>query len=492
MKRAPLLRIMTRLHHTSIRTRLLLAYAGLLLVGFAALTLVAGSQIALAARADYEQRLLNEVQLVRQGLSALIPAGQREFEPSESTLELITEYETHLNGTIYLYGMNDHENLLLPRSSFRDAPEIEAAIRGGLVVVERKDEQGRPALFTAALLGNLIRGGFTGLVVQVSVPLDNLQALILQRWLLLLLVFVGIFGVTVAAALWVARSIIRPLYRLRDSAVRLSQGDLAYRVTGIGDDEIGAVGKAFNEMAAQVQGMLEEQRAFASNTSHELRTPLTTIRLRSEALRYDDTLDQETNAQYIVEIDEEVKRLSALVEDLTLLSRFDAGRAELGQSEIDMVRLAVSLIQQHQAHADAHGLALTLAAPDTIIPIHGSLNHLLIVFRNLLENAIKYTPRGGQVTWTIKAEAGGVCSVIQDTGLGIAPANMEHVFERFFRADKARARDVPGTGLGLSLVKSIVDAYGGSVKIESPGLHQGTTATVFLPYRPAPPAGQPH
>jgi signal transduction histidine kinase len=471
---------------TSIRTRLLVAYVGLLLVGFLALTLVAGSQIAQAARADYEQRLLNEIQLIRQGLIALIPSyeGDSDDELAEALTTLTSHYALDLNGTIRLYGLNGRENQPPNRSSFRDAPEMETAIRNEIVVVEREDEQGRPALFTAAAVGGQSRNGFGGAVVQLSVPLDNLQALIWQRWLLLLLVLAGVLAVTVAAALWVAHSIIQPLYRLRDSALRLSQGDLAYRVTNIGGDEIGEVGKAFNEMATQVQGMLEEQRAFASNTSHELRTPLTTIRLRSEGLRYDETLDAQTSAQYIVEIDEEIKRLGSLLEDLTLLSRFDAGRAELGDSEIDIVRLATNLIQQHQADADEQGVMLELVAPATIIPIRGSLNHLLIVFRNLLENAIKYTPRSGRITWIIEAEALGVRSIIQDTGLGISTANLPHVFERFYRADKARARDVPGTGLGLSLVKSIVDAYGGIVTVESPGAQQGTKVTVYLPCRP--------
>jgi signal transduction histidine kinase len=113
------------------------------------------------------------------------------------------------------------------------------------------------------------------------------------------------------------------------------------------------------------------------------------------------------------------------------------------------------------------------------------LNHLQIVFRNLLENAIKYTPQGGRIVWTISAEADGVRCRIQDDGQGISPENLERVFERFFRADRARVRNVPGTGLGLALVKSIVDAYGGTVTIESAGLGQGTAAIVFLPVRAA-------
>jgi len=478
-------RVIPRFGSLSIRTRLLIANVGLLLIGFLALTLVAGSQNALAARADYEQRLLNEVELIRQGLLTLIPMDNPQAVDSDAVNALIAEYEAYLNGTIRLYGLNERENSP-PRGGFRDSPEMETAIRDEVVVVERIDDQGRRALFTASPLWSGGREGSSLLIVQVSVPLENLQALIWRRWLTLLLIFAGVLSVTLIAALWVARSIIRPLYRLRDSAIRLSHGDLAYRVSDLGSDEIGAVGTAFNEMAAQVQGMLEEQRAFASNTSHELRTPLTTIRLRSEALRYDESLDAATSRQYIAEIDDEIKRLGSLVEDLTLLSRFEAGRAELGQDEIDLVRLAETLNYQQRPHAAERGVTLELVAPDTIIPIRGSLNHLQIVFRNLLDNAIKYTPSGGCITWTIQPEVNGVRSVIHDTGSGISPANLPRVFERFFRADKARTRDVPGTGLGLSLVKTIVDAYGGTVTITSPGVQQGTTVAVVFPAAPSP------
>jgi two-component system sensor histidine kinase VicK len=254
-------------------------------------------------------------------------------------------------------------------------------------------------------------------------------------------------------------------------------------VTYDGTDEIGEVAHAFNEMATQVESMLEEQRAFASNTSHELRTPLTTIRLRTEALRYDKTLEEDVARRYIAEIDDEVVRLGHLVQDLTLLSRFDAGRAELGQEQVDMQRFATSLRDQLCLAANDKHITIRLALPDEPISMNASINHLTVIFRNLLDNAIKYTPPGGEVVWQIEAVGGEVHHVVRDSGHGIETNDLPHIFERFYRVDKAHSRNTPGTGLGLALVKSIVEAYGGRVSIDSSGIDQGTTVSVFLPQR---------
>jgi histidine kinase len=320
--------------------------------------------------------------------------------------------------------------------------------------------------------------------VQLGVPVDNLHDLIFQRWAALWGIFAVVTGLAVTATLLISRTIIQPLSALRESALRLSQGDFSHRVAYTGSDEIAEVARAFNDMAHQVESLLEEQRAFASNTSHELRTPLTTIRLRSEALRYDDKLDEESARQYIREIDDEVSRLGSLIEDLTLLSRFDAGRAELGNNQIDLGRFAFGLQQQTLDQASARNIQLELDTPAEMPPVCAGLNHLTVVFRNLLDNAIKYTPDGGQVSWRLWTDDTGIYSALQDNGTGIAPEHLPHLFERFFRVDKARSRDVPGTGLGLALVKSILDAYGGTISIKSDGIGRGTCVTVHWPYHP--------
>ena len=226
--------------------------------------------------------------------------------------------------------------------------------------------------------------------------------------------------------------------------------------------------------------MLEEQRAFARNTSHELRTPLTALRLRTEALRY-DALDPETTRRYIEEIDDEIVHLGNLVGDVTLLSRFDAGRAELGQDEIDLGRLAAVLCAQLEPLARERQVEFTLDGCDQPLLVRAGLTHLTVVLRNLLDNALKYTPSGGKVSCTLSRTAGGVEIRVQDSGQGIAEEDLPHIFERFYRADPAHGREIPGIGLGLALVKSIVDAYGGQIRVASAGVGYGTTVTLLWP-----------
>ncbi|HEX2905368.1 MAG TPA: HAMP domain-containing sensor histidine kinase [Phototrophicaceae bacterium] len=463
---------------TSIRTRLLLVYVGILFVGFLALTLVAGQQISSSARADYEQRLKNEIQLIAQGLRA----ARTDPNTTEADLtQLLSEYALQTGGAITVIGFGPGDR----RPPIHRSPEIDAAFEGNLLVMERENDFGQINFYTAAPIteDNQER---QQIVVQLSVPAANLQRLVGERWLSLGMIFALITLVALGSAILVARSIIRPLSALRETAVQLATGDFSHRVAYNHPDEIGEVAHAFNNMAQQVESMLEEQRAFASNTSHELRTPLTTIRLRTEALRYDEQLDTETSEQYITEIDDEANRMGALIEDLTLLSRFDAGRAELGSNQIDMEHFAANLFQRLRPAAQSKNIELQLVAAPNLLPITASLNHLTVVFRNLIDNAIKYTPGAGTITWTIYAETNGVRSLIQDTGRGIEPDQLPHLFERFYRADKSRSRDIPGSGLGLAIVKSIVEAYGGSIAITSPGSGQGTTVTVFWPYQPIP------
>jgi signal transduction histidine kinase len=476
--------------------RLILTYTGLIILGFGGLALLAGQQISSAAQRDYELRLTNEVTLISRSL-AESSSTQSDTPPTEQELNTVLDRlnpqsEMHVNllpvqvsyGSSFERDEHFREGVMpdqgwpLP-DALRPYPELVAASRNTIIVDHRHDEHGRAMLYTAA---PVIAGPYFMGYVQLNEPASVLQQAVRSRWTALGLGVLAITGVALLVSIWLSASLIRPLEKLRNSAIRLSQGELSHRVDYHTQNEIGAVAQAFNEMAEQVQAMIEEQRAFASNASHELRTPLTTMRLRTEALRHDDSLDASTRQQYIVELDEEMVRLGGLINDLVLLSRLDAGRAEIGSEQIDPVRFAHSLWQTMVEQARDRQITLTLeSAVDQPVTVNGSLNHLTVLFRNLLENAIKYTPSGGQIFWRIFVEGDHVMFTIQDTGQGIAPEQLPHVFERFYRADKSHSRSIPGTGLGLTLAKSIVEAYGGRIEITSPGIELGTTVTIRWP-----------
>jgi two-component system sensor histidine kinase BaeS len=433
--------------------------------------------------------------LVARGVARSIHDYQTGSISQDDLNAIVADYESRTGATLTLFLVDSPDQGLDPSGRERQPPsgtqgwslpqdlqaypEFVAARRHAVSVVQREDEKGETTLFTAAPISDGPR--LVG-YVQLSESASHLQRAVYRRWSALGLGVLAIAGLALLASVYLSTSLIRPLGRLRDTALRLSQGDLSHRITDPGTDEIGEVAQDFNQMADRVRAMIEEQRAFASNTSHELRTPLTTMRLRTEALRYDTSLTEADRQQYTVEIDEELVRLSGLIEDLILLSRFDAGRAELGEERIDLDRFAHSLYQSFAAQAAEKGVTLQLEVGlDHPAYLEASLNHLTILFRNLLDNAIKYTPAGGTVEWRIANGDGQAVFTVQDTGPGIAPEHLPHLFERFYRADKARSRSIQGTGLGLALAKSIVEAYAGRIGITSAGAGHGTTVSTYWP-----------
>jgi len=140
------------------------------------------------------------------------------------------------------------------------------------------------------------------------------------------------------------------------------------------------------------------------------------------------------------------------------------------------------MLREQEKKAATREIEMTLSAPSELPSIQANQNHLQVVFRNLLDNAIKYTPNGGKVQWELHQQEGQLHAIIRDTGRGIAPEELSHIGKRFFRSDKARTRQVQGIGLGLSLVRLIVEFYGGELKIDSAGLGKGTTVEVWWPF----------
>lgn len=458
---------------SSLRTRLLLAYVGLILIGFIILVLLAGSQISSGTVQDFASGLGDQAQLVAEALKEPFEHLLK-GESSEAVVQNILL--TYANQTQVEVVLLDRNGRFLTSSSGErsatNVPEVEAALNGNISTSIRSTM----AYAAAPILED---GGIIG-IVQIAAPLSAAQTLIQQRWLVLAAAVLVVTVLAGMAAFWLATTLTRPLDQLREASLHIAQGDFSHHVSEDRRDEFGEVARSFNQMSAQVESMIEEQRAFASNASHELRTPLTAIRLRSEALR-DHAVDEALAQQYIIDIDNEAQRMGQLVQDLMLLSHLDARRLQAGQEEIDCLRLARQLLAEVAAEADSRAITLTLDAPEPLSTIIAGQVHVSIVFRNLLSNALKYTSDGGQIVWQIKPQAGALLHTIRDNGLGISAEDLPHLFERFYRADKSRSRAVDGVGLGLPLTRLIVEFYGGAVWLESAGTQQGTAAFVRWP-----------
>ncbi len=338
-------------------------------------------------------------------------------------------------------------------------------------------------------------------VVLVAKPLDDLNN---TTSTLSKLLFTGDLIALVFAALggWlIAEGGLRPIANVTRAAAAIAKNaqgpGLGTRVRYRGPrDEVGELVTTFNEMLAALEQVAVAQRRFVADASHELRAPLTTIKGSLEFLRRVPDLPVEERTAVVEDAYAEAERMAALVSDLLLLARADAAAASgsyglhegwlddqlRGRREpVEMDQLVMDIFRQGRAQLrarrkDLH-LTVTNLEPITVLGDPGQLKQLALI---LLDNAIKYTPSGGKIRLSVTRNGDRAAFSIADNGIGIDPDDRQHIFERFYRADRARERDTHGSGLGLSIAKWIADAHKGEISVMSqPG--QGSTFTLLLP-----------
>jgi len=295
-------------------------------------------------------------------------------------------------------------------------------------------------------------------------------------------VFWALLGATALAMLLLAvvsyvgvQMALEPLAHVTALADQITHADdLSRRLSvppGAGD-EVWTLVQAFNATLARLEALFRAQRRFVADVGHELRTPLTVIKGNAQWMRRIGRLDVEA----LDSIEEETDRLSRLVDDLLLLARAEAGKLPLRREVVDLDAIAADVLREIQVMARDK---VHLEAYLEPLQVCGDADRLKQVVLNLVGNAVKYTPKGGKVTIALeKAEAWVLCRV-SDTGPGIPAEDLPHVFERFYRADKARSRG-KGFGLGLSIAYWIVKHHGGRIEVASE-VGKGTTFTVYLP-----------
>ncbi len=291
-------------------------------------------------------------------------------------------------------------------------------------------------------------------------------------------------GVAFIVAMLIARRVTQPLQRLTRAAQRLAAGARHEPLPIPVEAELAKLSRAFNSMAADLSRQEALRRQFVADVAHELRTPLSVLRLQAEGL--EDGIEEPTPALF-ASLREEVDLLTRLVEDLRLLSLADAGRLTFASEPLDACAMLERAVTVATPRARQQGITLHVACPDMHPHLLADPQRLLQILSNLLENALRYTPRNGSVTLrAFTAEAHGtalekqVVIEIVDTGPGIAAEDLPHIFDRFYRTDRARARETGGSGLGLAIVQRLVEAQNGQVSIASiPG--KGSTFRIVLP-----------
>jgi two-component system, OmpR family, sensor kinase len=343
--------------------------------------------------------------------------------------------------------------------------------------------------------------------LQVGVALEDLSDTMRTLLKVMLLLAPAMLLVASGGGLFLANRALAPIDRLTRTAQRISAEDLSQRLNLRGaDDEVGRLAHTFDAMLARLQSAFEQQRRFTADASHELRTPLTAI-IGQIDVAIERPRDAASYRATLATVREQAHRLTRLANDLLFLARADVRPGPVADELIDLGSLLPAIVAQVKPLADDRRQRLALEQPRELL-VRGNEDDLIRLFLNLLDNAIRYTPAGGQITIAaaIGPSAGlgnrmaeqptgphsplrpfapapsrpSVIVSIHDTGPGLAPEHLLHIFDRFFRVDRGRNRAQGGSGLGLSIAQSIANAHGGRLEASS-AVGQGSTFTAILP-----------
>jgi heavy metal sensor kinase len=316
--------------------------------------------------------------------------------------------------------------------------------------------------------------------VQVAASLAEVQRGFRDALLLLAPLFVLMLAAAAAGGYFMSRRALAPVDRITQAARSITADNLSQRLavprTG---DELERLSATLNDMIARLEAAFKRISRFTADASHELRTPLAVMRTTAEvALRHDGGGGEHRAALEGVVV--EIERTTQLVDNLLLLAKTDAGGVQLAKQAVDVVAVADEARAQMGVLARAKGVSLDARLPDEQLVVSGDRDALRRLFLILLDNAIKYTPAGGNAEVAVVVNGAAVVGIVSDTGIGIPRDDLPHVFDRFYRVDRARSREHGGTGLGLAIARWIAESHGGAVSVTSE-LGSGSRFEVQLP-----------
>jgi signal transduction histidine kinase len=405
-----------------------------------------------------------------------------------------------MNPRVEIYLLDEEGNLLAyfaePEKIRRMAVQVEP-IRRFLeqtaplpVYGDDPRSQSRQKPFSAApvLIGGQQRGYLY--VILAGEQYDSISSMLEGSYIAKTSAFVlaGVLLLTGLAGLMLFFLLTRRLRRMIASVRKFEEGDYRERIAVRAGDEIGQLGRAFNQMADTIVATLEEirrtdalRRDLVANVSHDLRTPLANIQGYLETvLMKDQQLGAEERRRFLEIIYHNVTMLNRLVGELFELSKLEARQTEPRPEPFSLAELVQDTALDFQSQAAKQGVALNTALPEDLPLVRADIGMIERALANLIENALQYTPSGGRVTIALEQEEEGVRVSVADTGRGIPARDLPRVFDRFYRADKTRAAHKGGTGLGLAIAQKIVQVHGGALAVESQE-EIGTTFSFALP-----------
>lgn len=469
-------------------TRLVVTYVLLVAFGVGGLILWTGTRLQ-AATFEQEQRNLEvQAQLVANALRGSFQRGDDNSSPPSELDSMVGTFAeqsrlsadqsparvTVVDARLRVLASSDSR---VTQGGTETTPEFLAAQSGIVQADVRRDPlSGEQRVFVAApVRGEEDVAGF----VQLSAPTGPIDAAIRQMWLGLLGVGAVILTATALVSLWLARGIARPVQTLTRVSGEIAEGHLERRVSPDGPGEIARLGRTFNSMAERLEQLIHREKQFAGNAAHELRSPLTGLRLRLELLQSAAQTNPAVAARYLQQMERETTQLQRVVDQLLALAALDEG-ARAVRTRFDPAPLLYDLADELSPLVQDAQVELQVEVPDHLPLVNANADQVRMATRNLLDNAFKYTPPHGQVILQALPDEGGVTIAVSDTGTGIAPDALPYIFERFYREDTARTNRVRGSGLGLALARSIVQANDGELTVASvPG--KGSTFAIHLP-----------
>jgi len=476
----------------TIQARLIFSHMLVSLISIALISIYAGQVLFTAARREvehhYEDLAFAAANEIEQVFSEYL-VGQAPLERVVNSMQTILGDQSEVSYTLYLPDgapVLDSSGTLPAPATQATAPEIfEAAVsKVGESEYFRWNFESGEILYLAVSVehDHVVYG-----ILHFRIPLTE-SVNPARRSLSLLIASALLVGLGMSVfGYYLSHSLAGPIRTITLTAESLARGEMGARVLPPNEpQEIHRLAEAFNNMAGRLQNHVDELRSFVANASHELRTPLTSIKLRVEALRSGALEDLPVTQQFLAEIEGEVDRLSNMVNDLLDLSRIEAGLEASKRLPVNLTMVANDVYEAFKVRAERAGIALTARVQPDIPSVVGNEDQLRRMLYNLVDNAIKYTPHGGQVEISLQIgeRQGTLLLMVRDTGFGIQAAQLPHIFERFYRVEATRPRYGPsqGSGLGLPIAKTIVETHGGQIGVTSqPG--KGTTFWVELPAR---------
>jgi heavy metal sensor kinase len=330
------------------------------------------------------------------------------------------------------------------------------------------------------VLTGIAHAGARRFTVQVAAPLEQLEEGLYGSLSFLLPMFPLVLLLASVGGYLVSRRALAPVDDITRAAQLITAENLSQRLAvAPAGDELSRLANTLNEMIGRLEASFRTISRFTADASHELRTPLAVMRTTAEvALRGPSAGGDHAEAleQIVVEID----RMSHLVENLLMIAKADSGEAQLQRRPVDVLAAVTEACEQARVLARVKGVELSIRLPERAVSIMGDAHALRRLFLILLDNAVKYTPGGGRCEVIVAADATEVVGTVTDTGMGISDDDLPHVFDRFYRVDRARSRAQGGAGLGLAIGRWIAEAHGGVIAVDSE-LDRGSSFEVRLP-----------